>query len=361
MADSYTNRTLREIVRVVAGRFIGMSVIIATVVVAVALATWNSPRTYRSQVRLLAKPSGMASPLEGDVSSMREQVSLFVATQREFIMSDYVLASALLALDGAKMPPVGDEGEKELAEWDTKVQQYVRGDPASGKPSHTQYLARVAKRVEMVTPGGPDATFSQTLMIRVDWPEENTESSRAAMERLNLGSRELAARRAHDMASAIVKAYLARYTRLEVERTKAASSFLVKQALEAAKTGLDDANKDLETFISSVKGDLLAIINLTTRYAAGTETGVSSLTTKFQAERDKVLEQLAETQALLKIVQAELTKKPADIAVPDAITAQNQSVKTLQAKIVSLTLQINQLESRFTPEYRELVDSKTEL
>ena len=43
------------------------------------------------------------------------------------------------------------------------------------------------------------------------------------------------------------------------------------------------------------------------------------------------------------------------------MTTLNQSVTALQAKIVGLKLQINQLESRFTSEYRELVDSKSEL
>ncbi|HOD80851.1 MAG: Chromosome partition protein Smc [Planctomycetes bacterium ADurb.Bin126] len=361
MADSYTNRTLREIVRVVAARFVGMALIVFTVVAAVALATWQAPRTYRSQVRLLAKPSGMGNPLESDISSLREQVSLFVATQREIILSDYVLASALLTLEGKEMPKAGNLDPKALADWDRLVRQYIVGDDAAGEDGHAAYLARVARRVEMVTPGGPDSTFSQTLIIRVDWPEESTPSAKAAIERTGLSSRELAARRAHDMAAALVNAYTARYTRLESERSKAASAFLTNQALHAARAGLDQAAEDLEKFIAIVKGDLLSIINLTTRYAAGTETGVASLSTKFQAERDKIEERLAEVQALMKVVQTELAKPPADIAVPDAVAAQNQSVTALEAKIVSLKLQINQLESRFTSEYRELVDSKTEM
>ena len=153
-------------VRVVASRFVGMALIVFTVVAAVGLATWRAPRTYRSQVRLLAKPSGMVNPLESDVSSLREQVSLFVATQREVILSDYVLASALLMLEGKQMPKAGNLDPQALAEWDRQVRQSIVGDAGAGQEGHADYLARVAKRVEMVTPGGPDSTFSQTLIIR---------------------------------------------------------------------------------------------------------------------------------------------------------------------------------------------------
>jgi len=361
MADTYTNKTLREIIRVVAGRFVGIAVIILMVVSAVALATYYAPRTYRSQIRLLAKPSRMTSPLESDVSSLREQVSLFVATQREIILSDYVLASALMALEGEKLPTPAELDNARVEEWDRKVQTYISGDPGKGIPGHGEYLRRVAKRVEMVTPGGPDSTFSQTLMIRVDWSEEQTESARAAMGALGLTSRQVAAMRAHDMARYIMEAHLARYARLETDRSKAAAAFLTKQALEAARKGMDDAGRDLDEFVGKVKGDLLAVINLT-RYSAGMETGVASLTTRFQGEMDKIDERLAEVRALLKAVDAELAKNdPSRIVVPDAITAQNPSVTTLQAKIINLKLQINQLQARYTEVYRELADSRTEL
>ena len=99
MAETYTSRTLRELLRIVAGRFLGMVIIIAIIVGAVVAASLYAPKWYRSEIPLMATPSSLTSPLEGTTTSQREQVSLFVTTQREIILSDYVLASALMKLD----------------------------------------------------------------------------------------------------------------------------------------------------------------------------------------------------------------------------------------------------------------------
>lgn len=366
MSEAYTSKTLREIVRVLASRFVGMIVIGVVVLASVAAATWYAPKSYRSQINILAKPAKSGNPLEPPVTSAREQVSLFVAMQREIIMSDYAVASAILALGGEHIPPYeppadGGEPDPKTAEWDRKVQHYISPAPGQRDGGHLEYLAKVKKRIEVVTPGGPDATFSQTFTIRVDWPEDRTAEAKDAADKLKLSSRQLAARRAHDFTAALYEAYRARSIRLETEQSREASAFFTKNALVDAQKNLDDAVSAMAEFNTEIKGDLLGVINLTSRYTGGAETGVASLTTRFQGEIDSLQDRKSEVAALLKEVQQQLAK-PADedIVVPDAITTKNPSVTTLQDKILTLKLSMNGLLSRYTEAYQEYKNTKLE-
>lgn len=375
MAEEHTGRTLRQIVRILAGRFVAMLFIIAIVVAGVGTATHFAPRSYRSEVGLLAKASRNEGPLDPQAPGMREQVSLFVSTQRELLQSDYVIASALLALRGEKMPAPSADKEA-LAAWDAKVQTWISGDTEKGLAGHREYLEKVKKRVEIVTPGGPDATFSQTMTVRIDWPEESTDEARKAAKDQNLSSRQLAARRAHDFAQRLVDAYINRYTQLEIQQSRRVSEHFTQDALVDAKAQLDLAQEDMKTFTGQVKGDLLHIINLTRRYSAGVETGVSRLTTDFQADLDRTRKQLAEVDQLLaevnkqvagiqiadrNAVPAAMMARIRKIVVPDAILLKNKAVDVIQGKTVQLQLQLNNLLSRYNPEYQEVKDLRQEI
>ena len=138
-------RTLREIVRIVASRFVGMIVIFVLVVGAVGVATWWIPREYRSEAQLLAKPTKAVSPLESTSVSLREEVQLFVGYQREIIMSDYVLATAMMRLEGKKpLPPSKAE----------TAPLYAAGDVDKYIAANGEKLRDVRKRVSVVTPAG---------------------------------------------------------------------------------------------------------------------------------------------------------------------------------------------------------------
>ena len=170
MAETYTSRTLRELLRIVAGRFLGMVVIIAIIVGAVVAASLYAPKWYRSGVPLTATPSSLISPLEGATTSQREQVSLFITKQREIIRSDYVLASALMRLESpGKVDDETKWSEPSEDPWfsDDQIKAYIS--------QNTQKLRQFKQRVRIVTPGGPDATFTHTFKIQVDHPEVREE------------------------------------------------------------------------------------------------------------------------------------------------------------------------------------------
>ena len=350
MAKDYTSRTLREIVRIVASRFVGILVIIGIVVGAVVIATVLAPKWYRSKAEILARPERTIDSGEGWVS-LRDRVSLFVITQREIIMSDYVLASALMRFDQHPVQPGSTGPSSAYKPWygDQEIQSYIAQNP--------ERLRKFRNRISVDTPGGPETTFTQVFSITLDWPEERGEAAKAAT-----GPKQLAAKRAHDAADCLVDAYLKRYTQLESEQTRARADFLSEERLRKAEDELEWNRRSLRIFLEEeVKSDLPLVVAMRAQ-GTGLEVGPASLTTKFQGEINKIDTELADLETLKEAVDEELNRDdPGDMVVPDAVTAANPLVTALQEKILKLKLQINQLEPRFTADYRELRNVKDEL
>jgi len=342
MSDEYASRTLRELLRIIAGRFLGMIVILAVVIVASAVLTVLTPKWYRSEVVLLASP-GLANPLEEQAALLRDRVSLFVVTQREIIKSDTVLASALMRLENR---PQSLNAESWYS--DEEIADYIR--------SHRRLMERVRKRVKVITPGGPDATFTQTITIRVDFSQLDE-----ALMSKGSASAEATARRAHDLADAIKEAYLMRYTQLQTRRTGDAAALLKQRSLALAKANLDEAAEALSGFIEKeLRGDLLQVQNMIV--GVGAETGDASLATRFRGEINKIDERLAEIGTLKTIIEKELKKgRAGDLIVPDAVTAANPSVGKLQEQILQAKLRLNGLLPRYTEDYQEVRQARAEL
>ncbi len=351
MAKDYTSRTLREIVRVIASRFLGMVIILVVVFGAAAAVTWLQPRQYRSEVQLLAKPSWMTNLLEAKSTSLREEVSLFVVNQREIILSNNVLVSALMRLMGQKPDPVPKDADEDTYPWYSQERRdkYLADNGA--------YYRKVKKRIGVVTPGGPDAQFTQNYTVLVDWPEGEAKAGSG------MDSGQLATKQAREMCKYILESYLRRYAELEQKRAFNTDELLREHSLAPAKITLDAAIQDVKTFIENeVKDDLLVIINMISRDGAGAITGVPSLATQFQAELNTIAVRIAEVEALKVAVETELARQDhSRIVVPDAVTAVNPLITTLRDTILTLKLKINAMVPKFTDNYRELGDTKKEL
>jgi len=377
MAETYTDRTLREMVRVVAGRFLGMLTIFVVVVAGVGLASYFAPKWYRSTAKLIAKPTRTVSPLETQVP-MRDEVSLFVTTQREIIMSDYVLASALLALEGQRVPKPLPAEDEEIKQWDEKVRLYIAGDAEKGIPGHGQYIRKIRKRIKVVTPGGPDATFTQTFTIHVDWPSERSEAAKAAAD-----PQKQAAGRARKLNEHVIGSYLMRYTVLESRRTRDAAKFLREKSLAAVEANLENAFNARRKFVDEqLKGDLLHVINMVGSQGGGVETGIASLHTEIQSQinaidarvkeleelknvidREANLQKLQELDELLAGIDEAENQRKIDlltIIVPGVVSATNPSVKELQMKFIALNLRLNSLAPRYTNDYQEIINTRKE-
>jgi uncharacterized protein involved in exopolysaccharide biosynthesis len=351
MSDTYTSRTLREITRIVASRFHGVVLIFLAVVIFIAAATIVSPRWYRSHVTLLARPGVAGNPLEAsEAGVLRDNVSLFVMTQREIVASDFVLASALMKLDGL---PVAPEAPGQAASWygSPRVGAFIR--------ENAKRLRQLKEQVSVVTPGGPDATFTQNFTIRVDC----STSAKTMPNSRRDTSRQAAAMRAHDLAEAVKEAYLMRFSELESRRSRQALDLLENQALASARLRLEGAATAFRDFIDNeLKGDLLQVINMVGGRAVGAETGDASLATRFRGEINKLDEQIAQVGALRAAIDKELAKSDdADLVIPDAVTAGNPSIQTLQAKIIDAKIVLNSLVPRYTDAHQEVSHTRGEL
>jgi uncharacterized protein involved in exopolysaccharide biosynthesis len=343
MSDGYTSRTLREILRVLWGRFPGILLILVIILGAVVLATSLAPRWYRSEALIMAKHTTIGKSLE-QASSAREDVSLFVVTQREMILSDFVLVSALMRLENPSSAKLSAD------------QWYTDDQISRWASENSRFLRKARQRIEVVTPGGAEISASQTYRIRVDWPEE-----RQLAAELNIDGRQLAAKRACELTGYLVDAYRLRYRQLEGQRISAAASFLSMETLTAAKNELKAAEDALSAFITTdLRGDL-RVVNAMAGKGSGGEQGASFLVTRFQGQFMETEAKLAGLEAQLANAREQLKRPAAEIVVGDSLTAANPVLRVLQDRIVDLKLAYNAMQPRYTDTYQELVHTRQEL
>lgn len=343
MPDGYTSRTLREIMRVLWGRFPGILLILAVTVAAVIVATIFAPRWYRSEAQVVAKHSMIGNSME-QVATAKDDVALFVVTQREMILSDIVLVSALMRME--------DPDSANL----TADQWYTNEEISEFASRNSRYIRKVKQRVNVVTPGGTEVSASQTYRIRVDWPEEPEIAND-----LGVDPRELAAKRARLLAQYMLDAYQNRYKQLEKQRITMAANLLSEQSLERATRDLNKAEDNLSKFIETdLRGDL-RVVNSMAGKGSGGEQGASFLATKFQGQFMETEAKLAGLKTTLEQLKEQLKKKPQDIVVGDSLTASNPALRVLQDRIVDLKLTYNSLVPRYTPDYQELAHTREEL
>lgn len=343
---AYPTRTLRELSRVIFSRLVGIILILVVVVAGAVMITYFGPWEYRSKTMLIAKPTTVTlSPLEAP-TSIRDRLSLFILEQRELIASQYVLASALMKLDGVTPEPDGPVGLD-------KQQWYGEPQVVQFAAENYDRLKDVLKRVKVTTPGGVDVTH--TFTVTVDWSEErgiplNGEPSRRA----------LATKRAQQFATYLLEAYQFRRTSLEVQQAKESSMVLMAQATAAARANMATAQKALEEYISKeIGGDILMVQSMLEGVG---ETGLHSLRTKFQAKINTIDARLAELAALNGQIDRELTKGPDEqVVIPQVLLTDNLALSKVIGSIADLRIRLNTLTPRFEDSYKEITEVRAEL
>lgn len=332
-----SERTLREIIRIIAGRFVGMVAIVVIVVAAALVASMYAPKWYRSEQKLQAGPPQEINPLEG-AALFRDRVSLYINQLRSVISSDTVLAQALMKADGL------DVSDAE------KVKGYVL--------ANTEKVQKLRENLRVLTPGGPDVTFTSNVTVQVDWAED-----RAEARKLGENSCKLAARRAHELCKYVVESYKDRYLELENKRAEVARDFYKGKALKQAEDDLAKVSRAYDTFVTNVaKADLLQIRQMAAG-SSGLETGKASLATRYAGDLTALAEDIARVATLRNQLKSELAnKKEADeLVVPDAVTKANPAITALQSEILKVKIKINQLSPRYTEDYQELRNTRYEL
>lgn len=353
MADTYTSRTLRELLRIIASRFLGMVIIFIIIVGAVVAASLYAPKWYRSEVQLMASPTSVSNPLAERVTSQREEVTLFVTTQREIILSESVLGASLMMLENPNFVPkarlAGDTGYTLSPQLLKELPAFISGN--------TDAIRRLKERITVVTPGGPDATFTQTFRIMVDWPEIRKEGNGDREER-----RVQAAEDCRKLADYIVQAYLARYQQLEANRTTAVKKFLQDKSLAEAEKRVEEAKNALEEEAGKLGADLLPVASIVGKQ--GIDSGAAKLVTELESSINTVDARLAELNGLKTAVtrQLEAAKEdPSLMAVPDEVTNDNPVISQIQQQIAELEMKLNSLKPKYTEDYQEVTTARKEL
>ena len=341
MALANSKRTLREVMRVLFSHCVGILLILVVVVGGVIIATYMGPWRYRSKIMLLAKPvSVRISSLESP-TTMRDRLSLFIATQRELITSQYVLASALMKMDGIK-PPEGKQ-------WytDEQISDFIA--------SNVKRLSEVSKHVRVRTPGGVGATFTKTFKVYVDWPEE-----RSLAAKLGVDSRELAAKRAQEFAKCLLEAYQYRRREVQTAETKGRELYVLDRKSAIAKAHLEAAEKELEKYVAEhIGSDIVLVQNILNGIG---ETGFQSIRTALQSEITKNKARCAELSSLIAEIDKQLSKPPTEqVVIPEQLLKANPALGKIASAIVSLRLKLNALQAKFTAKYKEVEETTKEL
>ncbi len=347
------SKTLREIVRVIASRFIGMTIIFIIIVGAVGAATYFAPKQYRSTAILKALPA-KAGPLESEAASLRDSVSLFVSTQREMITRDEVIAAALILLDGEVKslpqpiaPASGDDAKwkKDTADWDQRVASY--------KNENAEKVQKVKKCVGVVTPGGPDAQYTQIFTINVDWRED-----RSMFVMPTKDSAEKAAKDAYKFTEYLLDAYMYYYTRGGAEGETRKVDFYVRIVNDKEAQFKKTETRRLEFLKGFNPAELKYIVE---GGVSGVETGLAATISQLDSKLNDTKMKMIDAKALRDVITQSLKSAPQDIAVPELVIAANPSIKTIEDKIVRLKLDLNNLTPRFTEDYKEIKNIKEEL
>ncbi len=325
------SKTLREIVRVIASRFIGMVVIFIIIVGAVWAATYFAPRQYRSTATLTAKPTNIG-PMNSESASLRDVVSLFVSTQRELMTRDEVIAAALILLEENKDKPADKDfklpaataSSPDDAAWKTATDAWDKR-VASYKNKNAEKVRRAKDSVNVVTPGGPDAQYTQTFTINVDWRED-----RDMFAMPTKASAEKAAEDAYRFARYLLNAYLYYYTRGGTESESKTVAYYERIVNDKKSLFQTAEKKRAECLQGFNPAELKYIVE---GGVSGVETGLAATISQLDSKLTDTKMKIIDAKALRDVITETLKNSPENIAVPELVIAANPSIKTIEDKI----------------------------
>ena len=336
MADS--TRTRRELARVLFSRLIGMILILAVVVAVVYVSTRLSPARYVSKSRLRASPIGGLGT-EAERATLRERLSLFIVLQRELIISDAVIAKALMNLDESSK----GKGKKKAKSLDDFIQ------------TNTHRISEVRRAIRVETPGGGDATFTQVYSVSVQWAEDRPWTQWSSED-----TRKAAATTAKRFTGFLLDAYQRRREQIEEKQTEAIAKKKQEIAVKQTKADLDKASEALTTYVTKSIGTNLGQVQ-TMLSGIGGNMGLEDVRTTATLRRDDLLATIKGLQVLQVAVAEELKKTTEQVVVPTVILKANPSMIKLAEAIAMLRMELNRLRPRYTNEYKTIRETEAEL
>lgn len=322
MPETFTPSSKREIMRVFFTRWFGILVIFVIIAGATVLATLRAPKWYQSRISFQTIRPRPINPLASPQNPFLP-TEVFLRTQQAVILSDEVVSRAIARLDGAQTPDSIDAAAQIIRE------------------SKQERLARQIKHIKITTTSGENFSNSEIFYINVEFPDEP--------------------RQTQELTKAIALEYRAKFDSLQ-KWPLSQSTKILEDEVAVLKGRLDDANKALADFINDdLKGDLLALRSIS---SAATPISVAGVAATFDQEVKTLRANLSEKAAL----KAELDKEFARVdtlsdsapldttnipVISERLLKDNPPILSLSQKLTDLQLKAIELETRYTPDFRE--------
>lgn len=365
MSDSFSTRSLREIVRIVFQHwFLLLFIVVIGAGGTYTACRYVTPR-YQSKVSLMFKRPADRTPVSADAGE--KSLEVFVKAQQQIVMSDLVLARALVLATDEKLRAdwlrLRDEWEKARnkggdavataqdriarflgEEVEAKVQELLRGG--------NDALKRFRDSVKLETPGGEQVALTESFTLSVTRPAPAAEA-RSHMQ-------------AMFAADALADMYMVRYQ--ELQQTLSSPPLRVMQ--EVINQVKEERREDIDAYEAYVREHSADIGILEQLLKSGTEHGTQVVLTKVRENDAQVALELEHDMAVFGVMKAILPENALEPGGVDAMTGPeveqavaNVSVKFLRdnvgfdervKELAKLETKRARAEAQYTPESREV-------
>ena len=383
MAERYTSRTLREILRIIASRFLGMIIILALFVGGTLFINYASPRKYRTKFEIIANAG--ENLVEGKTENqLRERVGLFISAQKQILTSDETVGTALYFLnnppadaDSAWNQAIDDEKEISLTdEQKTAIANYIQ--------KNVGWIDEVKKKISVLTPGGADANVSTTFAIEVDWAESRKKWTDPSTEK----SRKKAVADCKRFADLLYKSYSYQIEKINLKQAEVASNDVAIVQFKKLKAERDKIVAEKDKYIKLIGSDFSIAVGLI--QGEGVDSGLKKNRVQYKTDIEAIRLKNAKLQVTLEVMLKELAKEPnmvatfdPDFAAQNAITGdkidpkrgqegvkvirinfpseairENPQMTQLQQQMTRQVNDLNMLEGKYTNQYQVVKETR---
>ncbi|NDY56354.1 hypothetical protein G3N56_06305 [Desulfovibrio sulfodismutans] len=313
MTDRYTNREagniLREIIFIIFyHKRLILKIAGATFLLFLALAVLL-PSKYLCRAKFSVSMSQQIDPLQKDVyTDSKNQYMRMLSGQKEIILSNRVLMRAAQALY-----------------------------PGKTEAEYQKLVAKLGKDIEVGPPKGESFEAASDFILSFDDSDP---------------------RMAYNMVKEVSQAYLAVFEEIAKQRTEYSYDFF-KQQVDSLYVTMREKADLLKAYESENALALVDILNLEGN-KANAETGAKTQLNAVQTKRQALREEFVGLERTIADLEASMAGDQGPAILPD-MEGSGKTITAYRYKVAQLRMQIQEMDTQFTPQYEPLRRLKQEL